>query len=245
MAIDKDFCFLELDVHTTKGKCKAFLQPGFFPRTSATNRYHKHGYAEVHVGLSGESVFSSDGEHYVLKKGQLLILPPHRYHCCTHRSEEAKTSSFLAVMEVTEPCYHSLSPALLDAYREELNLIVTDQNFARLPYYIGLLLTVATGCVLSAPDVNHYGVLIHDFFNVHYSEDIHIKDLAEHLHLSVRQTERLVKEHTAHSFRQELFHARLSAAKHLLETTGLSPKEVCIQTGFKSVAELQKTLTVS
>ena len=72
MASNKEFCFLELDVHTPKGKCKAFLQPGFFPRASATNRYHKHGYAEVHVGLSGESVFSSDGEHYVLKKGQLL-----------------------------------------------------------------------------------------------------------------------------------------------------------------------------
>ena len=130
----------------------------------------------------------------------------------------------------------------LASYREELNAVLSDGNYARLPHYIGLLLTIATGSVLSAANVHHYGVLIHDFFDVHYAEDIHTKDLADYLHLSVRQTERLVKEHTGHAFRHELASTRRSAARHLLDTSTLSLKEICLRTGFKSCAALQKEL---
>ena len=242
MAENERFCFFELDIYTPKVKCKAFLQPGFFPSAPITNRYHKHSYAEIHVGLSGETTFTYGNEHHTLKEGQLLLFPAQHYHCCKHRTDDALTSSFLVTLNVEAPCYYSLSPAFLAAYREEMDSVFSDGNYARLPHYIGLLVTTATKSVLSASNIQHYGVLIHDFFNVQYARDIHTKDLADHLHLSLRQAERLVKEHTKHSFREELANVRLSAAKHLLETTSLSSKEICLRTGFKSCAALQKAL---
>ena len=87
-----------------------------------------------------------------------------------------------------------------------------------------------------------YGFLIHEFFSLHYSEDLHLCDLAQFLHLSERQTERLVIEHTGNTFRNELTAIRMTIAKKLLTSSQMSLTEISQYVGYKSYAGFWKAL---
>ena len=87
---------------------------------------------------------------------------------------------------------------------------------------------------LEAKEVTDYGFLIHEFFSIHYNEDIHLRDIANYLHLAERQSERLIIDYTGHSFRDELVATRMNMAKILFSTTDMSLSEISQYVGYKS-----------
>ena len=93
-----------------------------------------------------------------------------------------------------------------------------------------------------AQTVDDYGFIIQEFFSIHYSEDIHLGDLANLLHLSERQTERLVKEYTGNSFRNELAAIRINIAKNLLKYSQMSMRKICEYVGYKSYVGFWKAM---
>lgn len=96
--------------------------------------------------------------------------------------------------------------------------------------------------ILKAQPITDYGFLIHEFFTNNYSFDIHLSDLADELHLSQRQAERLVIEYTGNSFREELCQTRVTMAKELLKNTGMSLGEVSRYVGYRSYAGFWKAM---
>ena len=74
---------------------------------------------------------------------------------------------------------------------------------------------------------------IEDFMNMNYTEKIHLSDLANHLNLGNRQTERVIAKHFGVTFSPLLNRKRLSTAKFLLKTSDLSIDEVSVISGFE------------
>ena len=235
-------CYSEFEINVAGKRHRVFLQPGFFPSVPLSCRFHRHSYAEAHIALRGETAFRLDKETRRLRAGDILILPPKTYHGRAFAAPGTLTSSFLIDLELTAPIAFTLPPALLEAFFAELTDARETQNFVRIPHYLSLLFTHATNEFAFTPGVKDYYVVIQDFFNVHYDQDVHLSDLTEILHLSTRQTERLIKEYTGHSFRSELVNIRLLAAKHLLDTTSLNLKEICQSVGFKSYSGFWKAM---
>ena len=76
--------------------------------------------------------------------------------------------------------------------------------------------------------------IIEDAFFYRY-QTLTLEELAEILHLSVRQTQRFLRRSFGKTFSQKLTEARMAAAAQLLLNTGLSVTEISERTGFSSI----------
>ena len=226
--------YSEINVSTASGMHKIFMQPGFFPRVIGVAKTHKHSYTEVHVVQSGAVTYLVDNKRFVLRVGEGLAIPEKLYHRCLERTEDACSSSFLIDRATNIPQRFSIHEDLTKAYFEELSFCEKTEDFSRMVSYISLLLAEVFPEKLSAKAIEDYNFLIHDYLTTHSAEDISVSDLADALHLSPRQTERLIKEYTGNTFRKELTEVRLLAAKYLLESTDMSAEEIATQVGYRS-----------
>ena len=91
-------------------------------------------------------------------------------------------------------------------------------------------------------EVTDEGMLIEVFFSTSYNKDVQLSDLAAILHLSERQTERKLIEHTGHTFREELAATRISVAKYLQSTSSMSLSEIATYVGYHSYAGFWKAM---
>ena len=82
--------------------------------------------------------------------------------------------------------------------------------------------------------------MIREFFSNRYGSDRGLGELAEILHVSERQAERLVWECVGRSFRDELTATRMVVADQLLNTTDISLGELAQYLGYKSYAGFWK-----
>ena len=76
--------------------------------------------------------------------------------------------------------------------------------------------------------------LMEDAFFYRY-RTLTIHDLSAQMHLSVRQTQRLIQSHFGKSFSQKLSEARMAAAEQLLAYSDLSVTAISEQMGFSSI----------
>ncbi|MBR3165314.1 MAG: AraC family transcriptional regulator [Lachnospiraceae bacterium] len=87
---------------------------------------------------------------------------------------------------------------------------------------------------MEPPAVSWRMPMIEDAFFYHYA-DLTLEDLAASLHLSPRQTQRLLREYFGKTFSQKRTEARMAAACHYLEKTDLSVTAVSELLGFSSI----------
>lgn len=76
--------------------------------------------------------------------------------------------------------------------------------------------------------------VVEDAFFYRY-RTLTLADLAASLHLSIRQTQRLLKRSFGKTFSQKLSEARIAAAAQFLLDTRLSVTEIGERTGFSSI----------
>ena len=89
---------------------------------------------------------------------------------------------------------------------------------------------------VSMPAMTHTKLMpvIEDAF-FHRYQTLTLEELAEILHLSVRQTQRILRRSFGKTFSQKLNEARMTAAARFLLNTGLSVTEIGDRTGFSSI----------
>lgn len=95
---------------------------------------------------------------------------------------------------------------------------------------------------LTARPVTDPGFLIHEFLAGHYQEPLRLSDLAAYLHLSERQSERLVIEATGRTFREELTAIRMAVAEQLLASGQMMKKDVARYVGYQSYTGFWKAV---
>ncbi|MBR0396893.1 MAG: AraC family transcriptional regulator [Eubacterium sp.] len=88
----------------------------------------------------------------------------------------------------------------------------------------------------TAPFMTREGLIpvLEDAFLYRY-KDLNITDLSELLHLSVRQTQRLLQERFGKTFSQKRTEARMAAASQLLKDTQLTVTAISEQIGFSNI----------
>ena len=175
--------------------------------------------------------------------GNMLLIPPRVMHTCAFQEAGTRHTAF----QIDLPCERvrclSVSQALLHDFFDAITRCADTDEYGDVAAYMGLLchpLTAEGAVFIRQP--TDYGFLIQEFFSTRYREDIHLSDLADLLHLSERQTERMVLLHTGKTFRRELVATRMAIARHLMENTALSLQEIAAYVGYETYSGFWKAL---
>ena len=81
-----------------------------------------------------------------------------------------------------------------------------------------------------------------EFMSKNYTKDISINDLEQHMILSAKQINRILKKEFEHTFNEHLHHLRLEKVKQLSEETNLTTEQIASQCGYSNVRNLYQSL---
>ncbi len=233
----------ELTIPIATRQHKVFLQGGFYNPTDLTANIHMHNYAEIHIIAHGSITFTVDDCVRQIEGGSGFIVPPHCFHGCLSKEERTRHTAFQIDYPCTDFAVHPIPEDVLDSFIKIIAQSNTDSDHTEIAAYIAFLASpFCRAEPINARRISDYGFLIHEFFTHRYGEDLRLADLAEELHLSERQAERLVLEHTGHTFREQLTKTRLMMAERLMKTTDLSLTKIAHYVGYRSYAGFWKAI---
>lgn len=222
---------------------RMFLQDGFYNKSVISDKLHSHNYAEVHLVLGGDILYRiADGSH-IAKDGSMLVIPAGVFHSGQMQSPEARHVAFQIDMPVDTFSHRAVSRGVLAELFSEVERAAATGDYTGIAALVMLLVRdLPTAQRISAEHISDYGFLIHEFFAHKYGEDVTLRDLAEALHLSERQAERLVHKHTGRSFREELSETRVQMARILLSDSDMTLTEIASYVGYRSYAGFWKAV---
>lgn len=234
---------LELTLRVAGGDCKVFLQEGFYLQSAPTSHIHKHPYTEVHLVTDGQVTFRIENTETVIGRGELLVVPRHLHHCCIHADPGVRHTAFQIDCTCAETSRRAILPEVSDALFSEIAKSSPDADHTAIVSYLTLICFSVLDKRIPAPKrTSDQDFLIHEFFSQHYVLDVRLKDLADELHLSERQAERLVIEHTGNTFRRELTRRRTEMAVYLMQNSTMSLTEIARYVGYRSYAGFWKAM---
>ena len=77
-------------------------------------------------------------------------------------------------------------------------------------------------------------IMIEDYVNTNFNNDISLKQLSRELFLSEKQTERVFKEEMGIGFSDFVAKVRLDAAIYYLKSTNIKVQDIAAKVGYKS-----------
>jgi len=230
----------ELTIKAGKDDIKVFLQPGFYHSYLPSSQFHKHLYAEIHVISNGSAKLYADGERYNIQSGDVFVIPSGKIHKFTE-CDEFSDQAFQVDMGITEFDIIKFPLNILRLFSDEIRKSINTDKFVKVSAYLTLI------CSYFADEIReekkeemNYGFLIYEFFANNYYNNVSISDLAEVLHLSEKQTERLVVKYSGKTFKQELIDRRMEMAEHIMKTQQLSQSEIASLVGYDSYSGFWK-----
>lgn len=123
-------------------------------------------------------------------------------------------------------------------YGDLLRLLLNPSGMPRLPQHFSIAFDYQNPECINGyrSDIpqEFYIDLMDEYFTHFYQKSPSLQNLADQLHLSISQTQRLLKNHYGLSFREKLTQTRIDAAKHLMSTTTLSMEAIAEQIGYSS-----------
>lgn len=218
-----------------------FLQQGFFDFHAHTSKLHSHGYAEIHIVLSGQLGFFIEGLQYTFSAGTIFAIPQNMYHCCTSKEESTQSIAFQIKKDTKTVKTNYISSELLDTFVQELKKAGQSQNFTIVSRYISLFCgSFLSQDIIQPTESTDYSLIINEFFSNRYNQQVTVQSLADELNLSEKQTARLVKKYTGYTFNEELTRRRISIADYLIQTSSMTLAEIAEYVGFKSYSGFWK-----
>ena len=234
---------LELTIQLAGDDCKVFLQEGFYLQSTPTSHIHTHPYTEVHLVTDGQATFRVENTEAVIGRGELLVVPRRLHHCCIHADPGVRHAAFQIDCACEETALKKILPEVSDALFAKIAQSAPDSDHTEIVSYLTMLCFTFLNKRIPAPKrTSDQGFLIHEFFSQHYVLDVRLQDLADELHLSERQAERLVLEYTGNTFRQELTKRRTEMAIYLMKSSTMSLTEIARYVGYRSYAGFWKAM---
>ena len=229
----------ELTVRIGGRDRKVFLQNGFYSSAAPTQYMHKHSYAEVHFVCEGTAKFAVDDKEITLSDGAFAVIPAEAYHGCVFMDGEARHCAFQIEYDVFDIELHSVNKGIATEFLDEIDRCGKNGDHLRISAFIALICSYLSPPI-EAKRVTDIGFLISEFFSNNYGADARLEDLADALHLSKRQAERLVEAHTGRSFREELTATRMLVAERLIGISAMPLSQVAQYVGYRSYAGFWK-----
>lgn len=220
---------------------KIFIQNGFFKQGLTTTTLHRHHYPEIHLIEQGNVDYLVNDQRISVHTGDMLVIPADTFHRCYQTNECPNIITFQVDYPILSCTIKQFIPGFLSTFKSEIEIAHTKGTCGKIPAY----LTLICGEILEENEnklmfVQDRKFIIHEFFQQNYDRDVALSDLAKELNLSEKQTERLVKEYTGNTFRQEISYRKIQAAKHLLVAEDITLSEAASQVGYQSYSGFWK-----
>lgn len=219
---------------------------------------HSSESYEIHYCFGGKGELITDSNSYMLNKNSLYITGPNLWHRQIIDKNEPldeiclyiqKTSTGKDILSGTFNSTHFWTGQANGAVRslfEELNVIAYQNSIyaKEKQVHIAELIVTELSFLYSSklimsdadtPDDKKF-VIIENAFIFDYM-NITLPELSQRLGMSVRQTQRILKQYYAMTFREKKLNARLEAAVMKLKD-GKSVSEVAFETGYADTPSL-------
>lgn len=239
--------------------CEFILKKRFFDGMVEKNNYHFHSLFEVHICVKGSMHILVEDKDIFLKEGEICIIPPHKTHfvstdensVCTGLrftfSNSGKTKN--AENLIFENTYGKLTNAVVikncRVYEKYLSAAAKSIEKKQPDFISANLIFIALYEIAEALSEETYvfenhrhsdiatSESIEDYINLNYNKKISLEDMASHLKVGKRQTQRIISNTFGITFKELLNKKRLAAAKSLLKTTNKPVEEIAFSCGFE------------
>lgn len=223
------------------------------------SRNHNHPGLELHVILAGSCRVDVEGTTYELSRGQSILIGTGRYHrpVSVSRDLERFSISFfpekgwlrdVLTAAVADCKVCDVSEDLLDACRNIFRECERETPFREtilrslltllLGYEFRLLqVPSGTGGSTDAANYSKYTDPIDAFFESSPADTARVEDLANQLHLSRSQVNRVLKKLYGMTFREKLIRTRMDHASWLLCHTEKLVAEIACEVGYQSESQ--------
>lgn len=220
---------------------KFFLQSGFYINQLPPTSLHSHKYTEIHVFSSPNITFFLDDKKFLSSSGNVLIIPGGVFHTFSETTDDKFHAAFQIDFPADKCALYKLNDSIINDFFIEKKLCSQTNDHSRIIPYLSLFANyIDQNNFVKAEPLTDYAFLIHEFFSIFYSKDVHLCDLADFLHLSSRQAERLVIKYTNTTFNKHLTATRMSYAKRLFDKNELSASEIAARVGYQSYSGFWK-----
>lgn len=227
--------FNKLTVTFNDTLINCMLLDGFYDLSAPSKVFHKHNYTEIHIIANGPAHYQVNNEKFVLNVDNTLIVPADHWHNIVQYDDTIRHVAFCVDYAVTDTSVHSLDSSLIDLFFDAIQKCKNTDNYCEVTAYISIILCeIFPNMKISAKPIIEPAFIIDYFLSHNYNRPVTLNELAHKLHLSEKQTGRLVYKHTGLPFKQAVISYRMSVAKQLQKTTNMSLAEIAEAVGYDS-----------
>ncbi len=251
-------------------KCEYMLQRGFSEGVVQSRIYHSHSVFEIFFVISGRVHFFIQEHDITLLPGDILIIPPNCVHFVFADSPSLKRSFrflFSAAEEKPGSLFSEFSSFFSsikgyyivnapDIYHSFIRPAICSFHNALPDDTVEPLLLLALTHIARQNHVNktdrtknwsdsHSIIIIEEFLNSNYHAPLKLYDIAALLHLSCRQTERVIKKLFHTTFCNLVTQKRLTIAKYMLKETNIPISKISEMVGFSNQSYFFRKFRVS
>lgn len=231
--------YYELNLYVNGTESRAFIQKLLMDSLHISKIIHCHKYAEIHIICGGMAKYRIGDDILFFSDGDMCIIPPDLYHCCIESDATTKHIAFQTDALVCD----FMCGTLPDTIASELINVIENTDILQNCGKLSSLLSFACSPFFKAAvpkEMTDRAAIIYEFISQNYNRNIKISDLAELLHFSDKQTERLVKKHTGVTFKSALADYRITVADYLKKHTAMSDNEIADYIGYSSYSGFWK-----
>lgn len=225
---------------------------------------HSHISAELFVCQKGELLIDTPSSMLVLHASDILLIPPGIQHYkIPNQTQEAyqairisckqlNTTHNIDLWKRFSPFFQGKDlliyrnrPEVADLVAQVLNTACfSDSLFPALrAAEILLYLTGQNASSLQADsDYNRLSIL-EQWITTHFMQSCTLEEMAEKLHMSPRQVDRISRKHFGMSFHQAIIERRITTAEKMLLTTDMTAEKIGFAVGFSSLSGFYREFT--
>ena len=236
-------------------------------KDNATPVFHHHTFFETHFVLQGQQAYQlSDGRELVAGEGEVIMLPPMSSHRGLWKSEDMCKVAFAFSIERSDPTVRSellncfsmeaavytvsdILPSLIALLMKE---VVQQQKFCQEMLSSLLYQMVLAYARLSPAMSDKREETMQDravdgrvgeitrYIEEHMTEAIQVNDIAEHIHISPKQINRILQREMQIKCSDYIDRKKAEQAKQLLSYTDMRIPDIATAIGFANAFSFSK-----
>lgn len=246
---------LPTPISAEKADCLMYLQSFCYISTNRSYYTRRSDYNSILIlyTYEGEGILNYCGKEYILKPGHGFIINcqyPHEYRCGNHKWTHSDLHFYGKQAQLfyndnfegKSPVFYCKKP---DVFQSSLENILEkhQSHMYNSDFYVSYELSKLLFNLLPwmidykesteiAPAIKKLKIYLEE----HFTEDISLDDMSEHVGISKYHLCRSFKKVTGYSPKEYIIHLRISQAKILLESTNLPSYKIGFLTGFQNEA---------
>lgn len=218
---------------------------------------HTHGHYEVFLFIGGNASFNIEGNVFRLSPYDILVIPPHHYHCLIVNSLVPYERFVLEIPDgriehdwcklFLKPSVFSLSEdhALISCFQrlERYFSLLSYPDFGKMCEHLVqetlLLLKAAVGADTAGHSYDPLTKRILSYINEHIEEPLSARSVADSFFLSPSHIQNVFYQNMKIGIKSYIVQKKMLRAKELLQS-GKKPCEVAAQLGYGDYATFFK-----